>query len=106
MHIGRIYTHHTAREATSHEGKANEEDKARAPDSTGVTVALLATDAVLVDEIDDEHPKQGADSRDPVDEGDVHGSYVKRRVFRRVIVCRKDRCIQKEPVGYSKLNDD
>ena len=66
-------TYHAARQPASHERKANEQEQPRPPHRTGISKVLMSLYAVLVDEVDDEHAEQGADTGDPVDETDVHG---------------------------------
>ena len=65
----------------------------------------MALDAVLVDEVDDEHAEEGADPGEPVEEGYVHGWGQLRLVVGRVCVCGEDSGIKEGPVRECKLQD-
>jgi hypothetical protein len=90
-------TYHAARQASGHEGKADKEEEARAPDRVRVAEALFSADAVLVDQIDDEDAEEGAQAGDPVCEGDVHGYGIVRLVIWRVGVGGEDGGIKEGP---------
>ena len=96
-------THHTARKAARHERKADEQEQPRPPHRTRVAKVLVPLHAVLVDEVDDNHPEQGADAREPVDKGDVHWGRDLRLVVRWVRVRGENRCIEECPVCQRKL---
>jgi hypothetical protein len=76
--VGRTY--HTTCQAASHESKADKKDEARAPHGTRVAKSFLATQAVLVDQVDDENAENRAEARDPICESDVDGYGVLRLV--------------------------
>ena len=90
-------------EPTCHEREAEEEDETRSPHSTSIRVGLFTLDSVLVDEVHDEVAKDREDARDPVDEGDVYGCGVVRRIGGRMVVRREHGSIKEEPVGKCEL---
>lgn len=70
-----VFEHHNrdaASQASSHQSKPEEQNKFSLPRNTiaGITEAV-STQAGLVNAVNDEHAKGGADGRDPVDECDV-----------------------------------
>jgi hypothetical protein len=73
-------THHTACQATSHEGKPDKEEETCAPDRMRVAKAFFSADAILVDQVYDENAEERAQPGDPICEGDVHGHRVIRFV--------------------------
>ena len=94
---GGMKTYHAARQASSHEGKTDKEEEACAPDRVRVAEALFATDAVLVDQVDDENAEEGAQAGDPVCEGDVHGYGIVRLVIWWVGVGGEDGGVEEGP---------
>jgi hypothetical protein len=92
-----IMTHHTACQASSHESKADKEEETRAPDCTRVAKALFSTDAVLIDQVDDENAEERAQSWNPVCKGDVHGYRVVRLIVWWVGVRGEDGGIEESP---------
>ena len=103
MSGGEKKTHNAARQSTSHEGKANEEEETCAPDGARVTEPIISSDAVLIDQVDDENTKERTDPRDPVCEGDVHGNGVVWLIVWWVRVRREDGGIEKRPKAERKL---
>ena len=55
-------THHTARQPASHERKANEQEQPRTPHGACISKVLVSLHAVLVDEVDHDHPQEGTDA--------------------------------------------
>ena len=69
-------TYDAASEAARHQGKADEQEQARAPHGARRAIGVHGVPwphAVLIDQAHDEHPEERADARHPVDEGNVHG---------------------------------
>ena len=99
-----VMTHHTPGHPTGHHGKANEQEEPGPPHRSRIPKSFLTLDAVLVNEVDDDHPEQGADAREPVDKGDVHRRRDLRLVVRWVRVRGENRCIEERPVCQRKLS--
>lgn len=87
-------THHASSQTTGHQREPNEQEQPCTPYSARVRVRLLSFNTVLVDEVDDDVTEEGEDAWHPVDEGDVHGCGVVRRVGRWAVVCGENGCIE------------
>ena len=99
-------THHAARQASSHESKTDKEEEACAPDRARVAEALFSTDAVLVDQVDDENAEERAQPGDPVREGDVHRYGIVRLVIWWVCVGGEDGSVEKGPKSEGELQSE
>ena len=89
--------YHATRQASRHESKADKEEEACAPDGARVAEALFSTDAVLVDQVDDEDAEERAQPGDPVCEGDVHRYGIVWLVVWRVCVGGEDGGVEEGP---------
>jgi hypothetical protein len=65
-------THDASSETTSHQGETDKQKQSSPPDRPRIAEPFLPAHPVLVDQVDDEHSEERADSWDPVDERDVH----------------------------------
>lgn len=99
-------TYHAARQASSHESKSDKKEEACAPDCARVAKALFSTDAVLVDQVDDENAEERAQPGDPVCEGDVHGYGIVRLVIWRMCVGGEDGGIEEGPKSERELQSE
>ena len=73
--LKQVLEHHdrdATRQPTSHERKAQKQHQPRLPRDAAAAVAeAVGAQPRLLDAVDHEHAKGGADAGDPVDEGDV-----------------------------------
>lgn len=65
-------TYDAPSQTSSHQRETNEQKQSGPPNRSGIPEPVLTPHTVLVDQVDDEHSEQRTDSRDPVDERDVH----------------------------------
>ena len=101
-------------ESACHEGKPDKEEQPRPPrDTSGAPApvppsggAIIITEqALLVDQVDDDHAEGGAESGRPVGERDADGDGVVRRVGvgERFRVRRHDGRVEKGPPAQREL---
>lgn len=75
------FTHHTPRKSSSHKRKSQEQHQSRLPRNTTPTITeAICTQPRLLNAVDHQHAKGGADPRDPVNEVYVHLRAVARGV--------------------------
>lgn len=94
-------TYDASSETSSHQREADEQKQSGPPNRPGIPEPVLTPHTVLVDQVDDEHPEQRTDSRDPVDERDVH-----QHRFRLVLglgVRGEDGGVEECPIGDGEL---
>jgi len=100
----RQYTHHTASKTSRHQGKPDKQEQSRPPNSSRISESFISSNPILVDKVDNEVAEQRTDSRNPVDERDVHGGFRFRYgTVRRFGVSRENGSVQKCPVCKGKL---
>ena len=98
-----ICTHHTTCKTTSHQGEPDEQEQPRPPHGPRVSESFISPYTVFIDQIHDQHAKEGANSGDPVDEGNVNGRRKIDLAIRRMSVCRQDDGVEERPVRKRKL---
>lgn len=58
MKVRNASTYDASSQATGHQGKTDEEEQPRPPHSSRVTETVFTSNAIFVDEVDDDHAKE------------------------------------------------
>jgi len=97
-----INTHNAPSETTRHQGETDKQKQPGPPNRPRIAEPVLPAYPVLVDQVDDEHSEERANSWDPVDKRDVHQH--RFRLVWRLGVRGEDRSIEEGPIGDGELH--
>lgn len=96
------FTHDAPSQSASHQGKPNEQEQPRPPNSPRVSKPFLTSHTILVDEDYHKKSEQRTYSWNPIDESDMNRW---GRIQRFLCMRRKDSGVQESPVRQRKLEN-